>query len=60
MKISVYTDEQCESEYIKLTVSIFFHHQPHKHKFYSFLEKESLQTHTHRESEGERETASNV
>lgn len=32
-----YIDERCESEYIKLTLSVFFQHQPHKHVFLSFF-----------------------
>lgn len=39
MKMSVYIDERCESEYIKMTLSVFFQHQTHKHKFP--LEKKS-------------------
>ena len=39
MKVSVYIDERCVSEYIKLTLSVFFQHQPHKHKFPFFFKK---------------------
>lgn len=41
---SVY--KRWEAEYIKLTLSVFFQHQPHKHKF-PFFKKENPSTKRH-------------
>lgn len=38
MKMSVFIDERCESEYIKLTLSVFFQHHLRSINF-SFLGK---------------------